>query len=120
MGNANNTTGSGITVHHCVAWNTYLFSQAAPKSGKVCGRYSENVAYSCYANPAMECVFPNNPMLPDQASVNVDAVITVDRYNGLTTINNLMEAVRTLDWDNSIWNLDGEQPRLAGNWINKK
>ncbi|WP_234131802.1 hypothetical protein [Bacteroides ovatus] len=52
-------------------------------------------------------------MLPDQASVNVDAVITVDRYNGLTTINNLMEAVRTLDWDNSIWNLDGEQPRLA-------
>ena len=33
MGNANNTTGSGITVHHCVAWNTYLFSQAAPKSG---------------------------------------------------------------------------------------
>ena len=113
MGNANNTTGSGITVHHCVAWNTYLFSQAAPKSGRVCGRYSQNVAYSCYANPAMECVFPNNPALPDQASVNVGAITTVDRYNGLTTINNLMEAIRALDWDTSIWNLNGEQPRLA-------
>lgn len=113
MGNANNTTGSGITVHHCVAWNTYLFSQAAPKSGRVCGRYSQNVAYSCYANPAMECVFPNNPALPDQASVNIGAITTVDRYNGLTTINNLMEAIRALDWDTSIWNLNGEQPRLA-------
>ena len=113
MGNANNTTGSGITVHHCVAWNTYLFSQAAPKSGRVCGRYSQNVAYSCYANPAMECVFPNNPALPDQASVNVGAITTVDRYNGLTTINNLMEAIRALDWDTSIWNLNGEEPRLA-------
>lgn len=59
----------------------------------------------------MQCVFPNNPALPDQASVNGTAM--VDRYNGLSTIDNLMEAVRTLDWDTSIWNLDGEQPRLA-------
>ena len=61
----------------------------------------------------MECVFSGNPALPDQANVNVGTITTVDRYNGLTTISNLMEAVRTLDWDNSIWNLDGEQPRLA-------
>ena len=59
----------------------------------------------------MECVFPNNPALPDQASL--DGTTTVDRYNGLTTINNLMEAIRALDWDTSIWNLNGEQPRLA-------
>ena len=61
----------------------------------------------------VQSVFPNNPALPDQASVNVGAITTVDRYNGLTTINNLMEAIRALDWDTSIWNLNGEQPRLA-------
>lgn len=63
----------------------------------------------------MECVFSGNPALPDQASVNVGTITTVDRYNGLTTISNLMEAVRTLDWDNSIWTLTVNNPVWHGN-----
>jgi hypothetical protein len=115
MGNANNTTGAGITVHHCVAWNTYLYSNGAPRSGKVCGRYSFNVAYSCYANPAMECRFSaTTPALPDQTSVNTSSSDAGDAYafNGLTTIPNLMDAVSALSWDTSVWDLDGAQPRL--------
>jgi hypothetical protein len=117
MGNANNTTGSGITVHHCVAWNAYLHSGAAPKSGKVCGRYSQNKAHSCYANPDMTCYFTANTpadALLDQESVNMTTPITtlMYGYNGLTTISNLMDAVKALNWDASVWDLDGEQPRL--------
>lgn len=114
MGNANNTTGNGITVHHCVAWNTDLTSGAAPKSGRVCGRYSKNVAYSCYANPNMAMAIKGNPAITDQSSVNTGNgdTGTFDRYNGLSDKETLMVAVEALSWDTQIWDLSGTEPRL--------
>lgn len=49
--------GTGVTVTRCVAWNSSLYSNGAPKSGRVCGRFDKNEANNCYANPNMECRF---------------------------------------------------------------
>lgn len=111
MGLANKETG--ITVTHCVAWNLKLFSNGAPRSGKVCGFFKKNKADKCYTNPAMVCQFSGNPVLTDQESLNGTGA-AADRFNGLTSNVSLIETAKTLlAWDQSIWNFDGEKPRLA-------
>jgi hypothetical protein len=113
MGFAVKDNNTGITVTHCAAWNPSLYSNGAPRSGKVCGFFKKNIANNCYANPSMTCRFSaTTPALPDQASLNGSTV--ADRYNGLTTIASLIEATRdALQWEPSIWNFAGEKPRLV-------
>lgn len=113
MGLANKPTG--ITVTHCVAWNQKLFSNGAPKSGRICGRFNRNKAADCYANPNMECRFSaNTPAIVDEEIPNYSAQsFGADRYNGLSTLSNPIEAAKVLSWDQSIWNLTGNKPCLA-------
>ena len=107
--------GTGVTVTRCVAWNSSLYSNGAPKSGRVCGRFDKNEANNCYANPNMECRFSaNTPAIVDEVVPNYSATVNgADRYNGLSTIPTLMAAVKALQWDESIWDLSGEKPRLV-------
>ena len=107
--------GTGITLTHCVAWNSSLFSNGAPKSGRVCGRFDKNVANNCYANSNMICQFTaNTPAIVDEVTPNYSATANgADRYNGLSTIPTLMGAVKALQWDEAIWDLSGEKPCLA-------
>lgn len=111
MGFANKDTG--ITVTHCVAWNLSLFSNGAPRSGRVCGFFKKNIASHCYANPNMVCKFTaSTPVLVDEASL--DGTIMADRYNGLSTVDNLIEATKNrLEWNQTIWNFAEEKPRLV-------
>lgn len=113
MGLANK--GTGVTVTRCVAWNSSLYSNGAPKSGRVCGRFDKNEANNCYAYPNMECRFSaNTPAIVDEVVPNYSATVNgADRYNGLSTIPTLMAAVKALQWDESIWDLSGEKPRLV-------
>ena len=113
MGFANKATG--ITVTHCVAWNRKLFSNGAPKSGRICGRFNKNEANNCYANPNMECRFSaNTPAIVDEQIPNYAAQnFGADRYNGLSTMSTPIDAAKALSWDESIWNLAGEKPGLV-------
>ena len=113
MGFANKATG--ITVTHCVAWNQKLFSNGAPKSGRICGRFNKNEANNCYANPNMECRFSaNTPAIVDEEIPNYGAqTFGADRYNGLSTMSTPIDAAKALSWDEAIWNLAGEKPGLV-------
>lgn len=113
MGLANKPTG--ITVTHCIAWNQKLYSNGAPKSGRICGRFNMNDGNNCYANPAMECRFSaNTPAIVDEETPDYAAqTFGADRYNGLSTMSNPIDAAKALGWNQTIWNLDGEKPRLA-------
>jgi hypothetical protein len=112
MGFANVNTG--ITVAYCIAWNPVVFSGAAPRSGRVCGYFKKNIANRCYANPNMTCTFPANASLPERTDQdNLNGATAVDWYNGLSTMNTSIAAAKDLSWDESIWDLNGEKPRLA-------
>ena len=113
MGFANKATG--ITVTHCVAWNQKLFSNGAPKSGRICGRFNKNEANNCYANPNMECRFSaNTPAIVDEEIPDYGAqTFGADRYNGLSTMSTPIDAAKALSWDEAIWNLAGEKPGLV-------
>lgn len=56
----------------------------------------------------------NTPAIVDEVVPNYSATVNgADRYNGLSTIPTLMAAVKALQWDESIWDLSGEKPRLV-------
>ncbi len=113
MGFANKDTG--ITLTYCVAWNLSLFSNGAPRSGRVSGYFKKNVANNCYAHPNMVCQFPVNTALPDHIDVaSVNGTTAVDWFDGLTATASLKETTKNmLAWDQAIWNFDGEKPRLV-------
>jgi hypothetical protein len=113
MGFAVKDNNTGITLTHCIAWNPSLYSNGAPRSGKVSGFFKKNIADKCYAYPQMNCRFSaTTPALNDDAGLNGST--NADRYNGLSTESDLIKIARDiLQWDTSIWNFDGAEPRLA-------
>ena len=84
-----------------MAWNRKLFSNGAPKSGRICGRFNKNEANNCYANPNMECRFSaNTPAIVDEQIPNYAAQnFGADRYNGLSTMSTPIDAAKALSWD---------------------
>ncbi|MGM9766968.1 MAG: hypothetical protein ACI3Z0_00690 [Candidatus Cryptobacteroides sp.] len=110
------TIGTQIT--NCVAWNSWLGSTNAPRSGKVSGYFKLAIGVNCWTNPDMAYKFvatwdstDSAKLLPDDPDYTT--AVTKDRYNGKTSDVTLVETVRDkAGFDSEIWDFSGEKPRL--------
>lgn len=94
-----------------MAWNSSLYSNGAPKSGRVCGRFDKNEANNCYANPEYGAVSANTPAIVDEVVPNIRQLLMVlTVITQFSTIPTLM-AAKALQWDES--GIFRRKPRLV-------
>lgn len=111
-----NTKGTQIT--NCVAWNSYLGSTNAPRSGKVSGFFKLATGVNCWTNPEMAYKFATtwDSTVPTKLLVDDNdftTAVTKDRYNGKTATGTLIETARDkAGFDPEIWDFSGDKPVL--------
>ena len=108
----------GTAISNCVAWNSYLGSTNAPRSGKISGFFKLATGVNCWTNPDMAYKFGtvwdstvSNKLLADDNDCTT--AVTKDRYNGKTATGSLIETARDkAGFDPEIWDFSGKRPVL--------
>ena len=107
----------GLTsIENCIAWNDFLKSLSAPKSGRISGRFMVGTAVGCWANPDMEWEISGNTDIGiDEGNITTPTTSNAGQskgYNGTAATGTLIETARDVEFDPEIWDMSGERPVL--------
>lgn len=108
----------GLTsIENCIAWNDFLKSLSAPKSGRISGRFMVGTAVGCWANPDMKWEISGNTNIGiDEGNITTPTTSNAGQskgYNGTAATGTLIETAKdVVGFDLEIWDMSGERPVL--------